>query len=267
MGSHRLIQRAEALLAESCVMEGSSANHIAMRGASECKPVLETESGQCTQDLLDPVVFFTSQRATGSQMCADCDASSADWASVSHGIYLCTECAGRHRGLGVHLSFVRSTTMDRWSQCQLRQMQLGGRERFHDFLAGYPGLRDFTLTDEDLRCRYSSRAAAFYRRTLHAMSNGLSNGEAEDAPPAEAGHLEATLQCFLANRGDDEKEACEADDAENENATLEEERAAFEAAFLEYERKTQPPTIGVVSPSSLTSSAGRLDNAWTSKSR
>ena len=32
------------------------------------------------------------------------------------------DCAGQHRGLGVHVSFVRSLAMDRWTPTQLRRM-------------------------------------------------------------------------------------------------------------------------------------------------
>ena len=38
-----------------------------------------------------------------------------DWACVSFGILLCLECAGRHRGLGVNISFVRSIHLDNWT--------------------------------------------------------------------------------------------------------------------------------------------------------
>lgn len=72
------------------------------------------------------------------------------------GAYLCVDCAGRHRGLGVHLSFVRSCSMDHWSPKQLRRMQLGGTSRLRSFLETYPKLLD--VAGERLFTRYNSRA-------------------------------------------------------------------------------------------------------------
>lgn len=48
----------------------------------------------------------------GNEKCADCGASDPKWASINLGITLCIECAGTHRSLGVHLSKVRSLTLD-----------------------------------------------------------------------------------------------------------------------------------------------------------
>ncbi|CAD7930984.1 unnamed protein product [Amoebophrya sp. A25] len=61
--------------------------------------------------------------------CADCGRadSSVTWASVTHGIYLCLQCAGLHRGLGVSRSFVRSITMDRWSFRELMRMLVAAK--------------------------------------------------------------------------------------------------------------------------------------------
>jgi hypothetical protein len=50
----------------------------------------------------------------GNGICADCGKPDPEWASCNLGITLCITCSGIHRGLGVHVSKVRSLTLDRW---------------------------------------------------------------------------------------------------------------------------------------------------------
>ncbi|GLD92628.1 hypothetical protein PINS_up001207 [Pythium insidiosum] len=46
--------------------------------------------------------------------CADCGQTPSEWVSINIGAFLCIECSGIHRSLGVHVSKVRSLTLDSW---------------------------------------------------------------------------------------------------------------------------------------------------------
>ena len=61
-----------------------------------------------------------------NRYCSECGASRPLWASPKLGCFFCLRCSGIHRNLGVHISFVRSVSLDTWTPEQARELKVKG---------------------------------------------------------------------------------------------------------------------------------------------
>lgn len=106
-----------------------------------------------------PVALSHFASSTGNSRCADCSGVEADWASLGYGVLICLECAGHHRSLGVHLTMVKSVSMDAWSEEEIRKLLLGGNARLKEYIDEHRDGIDFS----SLRAKYLSARLLYYR--------------------------------------------------------------------------------------------------------
>ncbi|KAL8274329.1 hypothetical protein Esti_001731 [Eimeria stiedai] len=104
-----------------------------------------------------------------NRICFDCSSRNPTWISLTHAIYVCLTCSGKHRRLGTHLSFVRSTEMDKMYPEQLFRMELGGNRRAHGFLREHGA-------DLSQPLDYHGKLAAKHRQMLDRLVNSELQG-------------------------------------------------------------------------------------------
>lgn len=96
-----------------------------------------------------------------NQICFDCGKRPAPWASFNNAIFLCLECSGDHRGYGVNISSIRSVTLDKWNDTQIRLMLSGGNTRLGELL------QHFEIGEGvDPKELYRSKLLDFYRKSV-----------------------------------------------------------------------------------------------------
>ena len=64
-------------------------------------------------------------------------------------IWVCVECSGKHRLLGLHLSQIKSITMDKWSEKEVQKVRAGGNKNFKEFLEAHDDfIEEWTIEEK-----------------------------------------------------------------------------------------------------------------------
>ena len=96
--------------------------------------------------------------------CFDCQTLNPRWTSKNFGVFICLDCSGVHRSLGVHITQVKSANMDKWTPEELDVFRSSGGNRKAELYFsqhGWSGSQRGQIAQ-----KYTCRAAAMYKQLL-----------------------------------------------------------------------------------------------------
>ncbi|XP_061682578.1 BAR_ACAPs and ArfGap_ACAP domain-containing protein [Syngnathoides biaculeatus] len=122
-----------ARLAWTSALQGSIDTAYRERGRVSSTQPLEPQEPLPADDAdRRKAALAVASRGAGNGRCCDCGEEEPRWAAVNLAVTVCIQCSGIHRSLGVHVSKIRSLTLDSWEPEQLKLLCVLGNNTINE---------------------------------------------------------------------------------------------------------------------------------------